>query len=238
MRERDDVLDLLIHFWTEKNAAVRRNIEAGRAGYGAQARDARHMGGLAAFVRQTFVDAGLDEADVYVDRAVPGYYRRSKNWDVVATHKGHLVGLVELKSQVGSEGRNGNNRIEEALGNSFDAVTTQELTRVFGALPVWTAFCMVFGSDPTSARPVQTRGQALFPTDPVFDRMTYGSQWAIAVERFIQTKAYDAGWMLTSWVEDDTFVRYEEPVPTATFDTLWIEIEARVRFAKRVLARA
>ena len=238
--EREDVLDLLVSFWNEKDEALRRSAAAGRSGQGTQARDAKHMRRLARFVRQMFIDAGLDESEVFIDRAIPGYYRRSKNWDVVAMHKGQLVGLVELKSQVGSEGNNGNNRIEEALGNAFDAETAQELNQAFGTLSVWRAFCLVFGSDPSSARPVALRSRPLFDLDPAFDRMTYGGQWEIAVERFVQTGVYDAGWMVASWLEDDrheTFVRYTEPVPTATIDTLWIEIEARVRFAKSALRR-
>lgn len=238
MEERDLVQDLLTNFWFEKDAAVQRNVRAGRAGYGAQARDARHMQSISAFVRQMFVDAGLDDEDVYVDRAVPGYYRRSKNWDVVATHKGQLVGLVELKSQVGSEGNNGNNRIEEALGNAFDAVTAQELNQAFGALPVWNAFCVIFGSDPGIAKSVRTRGAPLYPTDPIFTGMTYRRQWEIAVERFVLTGAYSAGWMVTTWTDPQGYVYYDESVPAATIETLWTQIDARVKFAKQALIRS
>lgn len=237
MRERDDVLDLLVDFWTEKGAAVERDRIAGREGHGAQARDARHMRRLAHFVAQMFVDAGLDESEVAINGVIPGYYRRSKSWDVVATHKGRLVGLVELKSQVGSEGNNGNNRIEEALGNSFDAVMTQEKAQAFGELPMWSAFCMVFGSDYSTARQIGMRSRPLFDIDPAFHGMTYGGQLATAIERFIQTGVYDAGWMVASWVENDQHVRYEEPVPTATLDTLRTKINAQVQFALQSLAR-
>ncbi len=237
MEENNPVLELLTYFWREKGEAAKRTTAAGREGFGAQARDARHMLTLGAFVRQMFIDAGLDEDEVYVDRAIPGYYRRSKSWDVVAMHKGHLVGVVELKSQVGSEGNNGNNRIEEALGNTFDAAKAQELNQAFGLLPVWTAFCIVFGSNPSAARPVQMRSAPLYRIDPVFDGMTYGDQWAIAVERFVLTGAYDAGWMVETWLDEDGYVDYNEPVPAATIETLWTQIEARVQFAKQTLRR-
>lgn len=236
-RLSEDVLDLLVHFWNEKGAAVQRDRLAGREGHGGQARDARHMRRLAGFVRQMFLDAGLDETEVFIDRAIPGYYRRSKNWDIVALHKGRLVGVVELKSQVGSEGNNGNNRIEEALGNSFDATMTQEMTKVFGELPVWRAFCIVFGSDFSAARLIGMRSRPLFDIDPAFHEMTYGGQLAVAIERFVQTGVYDAGWMVSSWVDDEQYVQYTEPVAMATVDTLWTQIEARVRFAKQSLAR-
>ena len=234
MPSNDEVKALLINFWSQKNDAVRRLAEAGIVGTGAQARNARHMESLATFVRQMFLEAGLSESDVRVNGVIPGYYRRSKDWDIVATYKDNLVAVVELKSQVGSEGNNGNNRIEEALGNSRDASAAQELNQAFGNLPIWTAFCVAFGSSPDDAKPTRAP-QSMFSLDPVFAGMTYARQWEIAVTRFIQTGAYDAGWMVTTWVAADGDVRFAEPVPTATAATLATQIRARVEFAKLAL---
>ncbi|EAR23722.1 hypothetical protein A20C1_03518 [marine actinobacterium PHSC20C1] len=235
MQSSDEVQSLLVDFWEHKNEADRRQKEEGKKDAGAQARNARHMKKLGTFVRQMFVNAGLSEADVMVNGVIPGYFRRSKNWDVVATYKGQLVALVELKSQVGSNDSNGNNRIEEALGNPKDAATAQELNQVFGKLPIWTAFGVVFGSSPENAKAVGLPSNPLFPLDPVFNGMTYGRQWEIAIERFIQTGSYSAGWMVTSWVSAEGQVKYVEPVATATAQTLETQIQARVAFAKQVL---
>jgi len=192
------------------------------------------MQSLAKFVRQMFIDAGLAEVDVTIDTVVPGYYRRSKNWDVVALHKGHLVGAVELKSQAQSPGNNANNRIEEAIGSSVDAKTVQELTERFGKLGVWAAWCMTFSRDcetGIAVRPPSKKKLRFGPTDPAFDQMTYAKQFSTAIERFVSQKVYDAGWMLTTWVNSDQTIGYEEPVPTATAETLATQIEARVKFA-------
>jgi hypothetical protein len=62
-------------------------------------------------------------------------------------HKGHLVGVVELKSQASSPGNNANNRIEEAIGSAVDAKAVQELTGAFGNLGVWAAWCTTFNRD-------------------------------------------------------------------------------------------
>jgi hypothetical protein len=178
--------------------------------------NAKHMQSIAMFVRQMFVDAGLSEADVTVDSIVPGYYRRSKNWDVVATHKGHLVGVVELKSQASSPGNNANNRIEEAIGSAIDAKAVQELTGAFGNLGVWAAWSMTFNRDCESGKPIRReKGRLRFPlNDSAFDNMTYATQYATAVERFIAQKVYDAGWMLMTWVDSDGTIGYDEPIPT------------------------
>jgi hypothetical protein len=232
-----DVEPLLINWWSEKNDAIARLAASGKSDTGAQARNAKHMQSLAMFVRQMFIDAGLPEADVTVDSIVPGYYRRSKNWDVVATHKGHLVGVVELKSQASSPGNNANNRIEEAIGSAVDAKAVQELTGAFGNLGVWAAWCMTFNRDCESGNPIRRqKGRLRFPlNDSAFDDMTYATQYAKAVERFIAQKVYDAGWMLMTWVNNDRTIGYDEPIPTATAVTLATQIEARVKFALQAL---
>ena len=53
---------------------------------------------------------------------LPGYYRPTKQWDVVVwgTDGAPLV-CIELKSQNGpSYSNNANNRAEEAIGNAYD----------------------------------------------------------------------------------------------------------------------
>jgi hypothetical protein len=230
----DEIHALLVNFWLAKSDAVRKLADAGLSNTGAQARNARHMESLSTFVRQMFIDAGLNESEVKTGGVIPGYFRRSKNWDVVATYRGNLVAVVELKSQVGSEGNNGNNRIEEALGNVHDATTAQELNKAFGRLPIWTAFCVAFGSSPDDAKPSRPP-RSLFPLDPIFEGMTYARQWEIAVDRFVQTGAYSAGWMVTTWVAADGEVKFVEPVATATAATLEAQIQARVAFAKLAL---
>lgn len=236
-----DVQPLLENWWKAKNAAVAKLAADGKSDTGAQARDARHMQSIAAFVQQMFIDAGLPEHEVTIDSVVPGYFRRSKNWDVVAMHKGHLVGVVELKSQASSPGNNANNRIEEAIGSSVDAKTVQEMTKAFGTLGVWSAWCMTFNRDCESGvpiKPVPPRQLRVPAIDPAFQDMTYATQYATAIERFISQKVYDAGWMVVTWVNANQTVGYDEPISTATAETLWTQIEARVRFAKQALRSA
>ncbi|MEU4828576.1 PaeR7I family type II restriction endonuclease [Actinomadura sp. NPDC023710] len=228
------VLPLLVNWWTAKSESVAKLAAQGKAGTGAQARDAKHMQSLAAFVRQMFVDAGLGEDEVTTDTVIPGYFRRSKNWDVVARHKGHLVGVVELKSQEKSPSNNANNRIEEAIGSAFDARTVQDISEAFGKLGVWAAWCMTFNRDcePTRRNGVTSKH---FPLDPAFVPFTYAGQYGTAIERFIAQNVYQAGWMVRTWVNDDSTVGYDEPIPTATAETLTTQIEMRVKFALQAL---
>lgn len=231
------ILPLLENWWAEKTSAVEGLAVRGKSDTGAQARNARHMLGLNAYVRQMFIDAGLREDEVETDVVIPGYFRRSKNWDVVAVHKGRLVGIVEMKSQEKSPGRNANNRIEEAIGSPIDARTYHEITPSFGELGVWAAWGMIFNRDQEDTSGKKRNGvkSAHYPLDPAFEPFTYVGQYGTMIERLISRNIYDAGWMVSTWVNPDGTVGYDEPVPTATAETLRTQINARVTFVLQAL---
>ena len=234
MSGNDEIIDLVLSFWAARGASSARLAQAGRSDTGAQARDARHMESIATFVRQMFLDAGMAESDVTLDTVIPGYYRRSKNWDVVAVYKGHLVGVVELKSQESSPSNNANNRIEEAIGSAVDAHAVQEITGAFGTLGVWAAWGMTFNRNVETAKP-RIPGSRHYPLDTAFLPFSYARQYSIAIERLISRNIYQAGWMLETWIDPNGDIFFDEPVPSATAETLRGQIEARVRFAKQVL---
>lgn len=66
---------------------------------------------------------GLPDEAVFTRKAsviLPGYFRATKNWDVLVIHRRRLVAVFEFKSQVGSFGNNFNNRSEEVIGVAAD----------------------------------------------------------------------------------------------------------------------
>src|SRR5690606_22909488 len=65
---------------------------------------------------------GLAHADIYLTRklvTLPGYFRPTKQWDIVVMNGKRLIATLELKSHVGpSFSNNFNNRTEEAIGSA------------------------------------------------------------------------------------------------------------------------
>jgi hypothetical protein len=80
-------------------------------------RAARHMNGIRDLVKNIFIDAGMPVESIVNEPFLPGFYRPRKKWDMAVKYKGALVAALEFKSQVGSVGKNINNRFEEALGS-------------------------------------------------------------------------------------------------------------------------
>lgn len=77
----------------------------------------RHLEALAKLVREIFTDEGFAESDVFMkgegnNLKLPGYFRPTKDWDLLVVEKNVLAAAIEFKSQMGSVGKNVNNRAE------------------------------------------------------------------------------------------------------------------------------
>ena len=84
------------------------------------------MDGFIQLFTQLVAQAGLPRDCVFGRRSVeiPGYFRPTKEWDLLVVRDGLLIAALEAKSQVGpSFGNNFNNRTEEALGSALDLWT-------------------------------------------------------------------------------------------------------------------
>ncbi|MEV7648015.1 PaeR7I family type II restriction endonuclease [Arthrobacter sp. NPDC089319] len=229
----EEVQAVVNAFWGKRDELVKKHLESGVQG--GAARSGSHMKAIQNYVRMMFVQAGLPEESVHAGSpSLPGYFRRSKSWDVVVSYKGALVAAIELKSQVGSVGNNANNRIEEALGNAVDVGAVQKNNGTFGEVPPWLAFIMVLEETPTTERSLPPRS-TVFPQDPAFSGVSYSGQYQLALSRFVGEKLYDAGWFLTTKREGDGQFSYREPLATATAGTLAGLIQARVDFVKQVV---
>jgi hypothetical protein len=83
----------------------------------------KNMDGFISLVRQVAIHCGLPAEAVITNRRhviLPGYFRATKNWDVLVIYKRRLIAVFEFKSQVGSFGNNFNNRSEEVIGAAAD----------------------------------------------------------------------------------------------------------------------
>jgi hypothetical protein len=118
----------------------------------------QHLGALAQLVREIFVSEGFAESDVLVkgeghNLTLPGYFRPTKDWDLLVVEKSVLAAAIEFKSQMGSVGKNVNNRAEEAIGSGTDAWEAHREGR-FGLVRPWVGYFLVLGEEPGIDKPV------------------------------------------------------------------------------------
>lgn len=142
-------------------------------------------------------------------------------------HCGHLVAAVEFKSQVGSVGKNFNNRFEEALGTATDTLTAQRKFSPFGEVPPWLGYVFVLQeSDETEQIGRDT--SALFPVDPEFVGLLYNQRYQKMISRFLSDQIYHANWFVTTKRMQPTSVTYLQPLATATAVAFTAAVRGRV----------
>ena len=218
-------------FWAVRDQQTQRQIEAGvvDAGTRGSVTGGKHMDALTEAVAALFRgDPGLLVEVRHGGRiSLPGYYRRTKDWDLVVTYRGALVAAVELKSQVGSFGNNFNNRSEEAIGNAVDIWRAYE-EGYFGDVRPWLGFVMVLEKTKRSTEPLGDPA-ATFPTDPVFDGTGYLDRYRILMRRLVREKQYDAA-VVVATAQGETAI--EEPAFDLSFTNFEAAITSRLAYIK------
>lgn len=151
-----DFADAIRSFWGTRGAQATRQIESGRvdAGTRGAVTGGEHLDAVAELIATVMTDAGLEPPRPL---QLPGFYRRSKNWDLSARYGSTIGAVVELKSQLGSIGNNANNRIEEMIGQAVDLWKAAR-EQVLGPTPPWFGYVMIVEDSPVSTRRAPVRG--------------------------------------------------------------------------------
>src|SRR3990172_4350977 len=128
MDYRDRLAKAVQYFWRVRTQQHRKQgATTGRkdAGNRSAVTGGKHLDGFIKLLAELLSEAGLPNSTIHTTATtLPGYFRPSKNWDLVVVIDGRLLASIEFKAHIGpSFGNNFNNRVEEALGNSTDLLT-------------------------------------------------------------------------------------------------------------------
>jgi hypothetical protein len=186
------------HFWKARMFAAQMQKQRGIADQGNRSgvTAGKNLDGFIAMVRDIIVDNGIAKADVHTcgreKLTIPGFYRPTKNWDLLVVTRGRLVAAIEFKSQVGpSFGNNFNNRVEEALGNATD-LTTAFREGAFGeSAKPFLGYFFVLEECPSSTVPIRFVSSH-FPAMPGFVNTSYAARYEIFCRKLVQEQLYDA----------------------------------------------
>ena len=177
----------------------------------------KNMDGFVEVVRKVVEHCGLPPGAVYVRKSqvvLPGFFRGTKNWDVLVVNQKRLLGVFEFKSQVGSFGKNFNNRSEEVIGSAADLWVAHHhgaygetpkdrrqvredapsvLNPVFQSdpRPPFLAWLMLLEECDASMRPVRC-DEPHFPVFEEFRNASYARRYQILCERLVERQLYSA----------------------------------------------
>jgi len=223
----DELVRRAIHtFWHSRSAGIVNE----RQGAGRNAVvGGKNMDGFVEIVRVVVEHCGLPASTVHIRKSkviLPGFFRATKNWDVLVIHEGRLLGVFEFKSQVGSFGNNFNNRSEEVIGSAADLWVAHH-RGAYGGMPrgknpvkepspallnpviqsdprpPFLAWLMLLEDCAASNRPVKFE-EPHFPVFPEFRDASYARRHQILCERLVERQLYSAAALVLTPTGKDT----------------------------------
>lgn len=201
-------------FWNAREQARQRQVESGVVDQGERAgvTAGKNMDGFVRMIARLVEMNGLDGAKVYTSKSLvtlPGYFRATKDWDLLVLHGGRLIAAIELKSQVGpSFGNNFNNRAEEAIGTAHDLWTAFR-EGAFGDQPrPFVGWLVLVEDAPASRRPGQREASRHFAAFPEFKKASYLERYNILCQRLVKEQLYTEAALITSTREDGVKGRF------------------------------
>ncbi len=222
------------HFWQVRGKQKKRQGGKGGkkdAGNRGAVTGGKHADGFVQLIAAIVKDAGLRNVAIHVSekkqRTLPGFYRPSKEWDLVVLSNSNLVAAVEVKSQVGSFGNNFNNRVEEALGNATDFWAAYREGIFKPSQKPWLGYLFMLESRPESTRATQRIDLNPYAVDEAFQERSYAKRYELVCERLVRDRLYDVACFFTSNADTGRRGEYAEPNEELTIRNFAISLHAR-----------
>lgn len=228
------------YFWkTRSSQKKQQGAGTGRkdAGNRAAVTGGKHADGFVNLIAAIVRDAGLRNITIYTTektpRTLPGFFRPTKEWDLVVVSGSDLVAAIEVKSQVGSFGNNFNNRVEEALGNATDLWTAYGKGVFKPSQKPWLGYFFMLEEHEKSVRPTQRINLDPFKVDEAFQQLSYAKRYELVCERLVRERLYDAACFFTSNARSGIRGVYAQPSHELSIRNFAISLHARAgAFAK------
>jgi hypothetical protein len=160
---------------------------------------------------------------------LPGFYRPTKEWDLLIVHEKTLMAAVEVKSQVGpSFGNNFNNRTEEAMGSALDFWTAFRENAFIRTFRPWLGYIFLLEDCEKSQRPVTVR-EPHFQVFPDFQDASYAKRYELFCKKLVLERQYDATAFLMSRRDQGQSGSYTEPCADIGFRHFAISFVSHLR---------
>ena len=218
----DRLARAVAHFWTTRKRQADRQRSSGRADQGTRgaATGGAQMDGFIQLVTDIIRHAGVDEKHISRKRRLelPGFFRPTKEWDLLVVCDGQLLAAVEVKSQVGpSFGNNFNNRTEEAMGSALDLWTAYREGAFNRTVRPWLGYLFLLEDCPASRRPVRVK-EPHFKVFPEFADASYAKRYELFCRKLVRERHYNAAAFLTSEKGKGARGEHREPAEDLTFE--------------------
>lgn len=215
------IAEAVAHYWLTRKAQTERQKKRGisDAGLRSAVTGGAQMDGFINLFTNLIVDAGIDNRSLFRKKSLelPGFFRPTKEWDLLVVKNGHLVVVIEAKSQVGpSFGNNFNNRTEEAMGSALDLWTAFRERAFNGGVQPFLGYFFMLEDSGASNRPVRVK-EPHFRVFPEFVGASYMKRYELFCRKLVLERHYTSASFITSDRETGLKGSYREPANDLSF---------------------
>jgi len=221
--------EAVAHYWRTRSSQRNRQQQTGKTDQGARGAvmGGAQMDGFIRLFTYLIRDAGIAQESTFYDKALelPGFFRPTKEWDLVIVKEGILVAAIEAKSQVGpSFGNNFNNRTEEAMGSALDLWTAYRDGAYLASTQPFLGYFFMLEDCEAATRTVRVK-EPHFKVFPEFVGASYARRYEIFCRKLVLERHYTAAAFITSQAGTGRDGTYRTPAEDLSLD----------RFAKALL---
>ncbi len=220
------------HYWMTRHSQREKQKIRGinDAGLRSAVTGGSQMDGFISLFSRLVIEAGIGEECIFYKNhlELPGFFRPTKEWDLLVVKDGQLIAALEAKSQAGpSFGNNFNNRTEEAMGTALDLWTAfREGAFNGGHQPFLGYFFMLEDCD-ASNRPVRVK-EPHFKIFPEFTGASYMKRYELFCRKLILERHYSSSSFIISDSENGKTGKFNEPAADLSFSNFAKSLAAHV----------
>lgn len=226
----DRVAKAVSSYWKTRQNQSAKQASSGQRDQGARSAvtGGAQMDGFIGLITELILEAGIKQENIFHNTALelPGFFRPTKEWDLLVVRDSQLILALEAKSQVGpSFGNNFNNRTEEAMGSALDLWTAFREGAFNNSIRPWLGYIFMLEDCEGSSRPVKVK-EPHFKVFPEFVNASYAKRYELFCRKLVRERHYNTAAFLTSDQTTGRSGKFNEPAQDLAF----------VQFAKSLAA--
>jgi hypothetical protein len=208
--ERDDILrnlnartgQAVAHYWRTRASQKDKQTQTGKADQGLRSAvtGGAQMDGFIDLFTELITATGIPVQYIFrgKDVELPGFFRPTKEWDLLVVRENMLLVAIEAKSQVGpSFGNNFNNRTEEAMGSALDLWTAYREHAYLASPQPFLGYFFMLEDCEASQRPVRV-WESHFKVFPEFVGASYRRRYELFCRKLVLERHYTASAFITA----------------------------------------
>ena len=229
---QDPVSKAVSHYWSTRENQAKKQESSGRADQGLRSAvtGGAQMDGFISLLTEIIVDSGIDERFIFHKKnlELPGFFRPTKEWDLLVVKDDQLILALEAKSQVGpSFGNNFNNRTEESMGSALDLWTAYREGAFNKTVKPWLGYLFLLEDCKESQRPVKVK-EPHFKVFQEFKEASYAKRYELFCRKLIRERHYSSSTFLLADRKNGAKGIYKEPAEDLTFELYVRSLVAQV----------